>query len=175
MNAIFTAFGAASILILLFTEPENALPAFTSGAAGALKLAVTLFASYAFWLSVIKIFEETGIAEKLKKLFAPLIKKLFPGESDDALTHISTNFAANFIGAGGAATPEGLKAAALIRRRKNLVMLVVMNSTSFQLLPTTVLALRSSLGATSDIILPSLIASAVTTVTAIVTVKVFVR
>lgn len=175
MNLVFSALSAASIILLLFLKPSATLPAFTEGAINALRLSLTLFSSYAFWLPIIGILEKSGVTEKLQKLFEPLIKRLFPGEKADTLTYISTNFAANFIGAGGAATPEGLKAAAGIADRKNLVTLVVMNSTAFQLIPTTVVAMRASLNAATDIILPSLVAAAITNITALILTKIFVK
>ena len=175
MNLVFTALSAASLMILTITDPGAVLPSFIGGAVNALKLSLTLFGSYSFWLSAIKIYEQCGITEKLKKIFKPIIKRLYPDESEKTLTHISTNVAANFIGAGGAATPEGLKAAESIAHRKNKVMLVVMNATAFQVIPATVVAMRSAYGATEDIILPSVIAAAITSLSALTLTKIFVR
>lgn len=175
MNAVFVALGTLSLAILLFTNPSGALGSFMQGAENSLKLSITLFCSYAFWLSVIKILERGGALKSIKKMLNPLTKRVFPGENDETLTHVSANFAANLIGAGGAATPEGLKAAKNMKNAKNIVMLVTLNSSSLQLIPTTVVALRSSLNAAADIILPSLICSAVTTLTAFVLTKAFVK
>lgn len=175
MNVVFVALGTLSLAILLFTNPSGALGSFMQGAENSLKLSVTLFCSYAFWLSVIKILERGGALKSIKKILNPLTKRVFPGENDETLTHVSANFAANLIGAGGAATPEGLKAAKNMKNAKNIVMLVTLNSSSLQLIPTTVVALRSSLNAAADIILPSLICSAVTTVAAFALTKVFAK
>ena len=71
--------------------------------------------------------------------------------------------------------PIGLDAMKTMENRKNKIMLVVINSTSLQLIPTTVIALRASAGGVKDIILPSLISTIVTTVIAIILVKIFVK
>lgn len=175
MNAVFVVLGTLSLAILLFTDPSGALGSFMQGAENSLKLSVTLFCSYAFWLSVIKILERGGALKAVKKLLNPLTKRIFPGESDETLTHVAANFAANLIGAGGAATPEGLKAASGMKDGRNLVMLVTLNSSSLQLIPATIVAIRTSMQAATDIILPSLIASAVTTLAAFALTKVFAK
>ena len=64
MNLVFTALSAASLMILTITDPGAVLPSFTGGAVNALKLSLTLFGSYSFWLSAIKIYEQCGITEK---------------------------------------------------------------------------------------------------------------
>lgn len=175
MNAVFTALIAASIVLMLISDPGGILPAFLTGAGNSLTLTVTLFAAYAFWLSIIKILEKGGALKAVKKLFSPVTKRLFPGESEETMTHLGANIAANFIGAGGAATPEGLKAAKSMKSRKNLLTLVILNSTSLQLIPTTIVAMRSGMGAAEDIILPSIISGAVTTLTALCLTKIFVK
>ena len=175
MNVVFVALGTMSLAILLFTNPSGALGSFMQGSENSLKLSITLFCSSALWLSVIKILERGGALKSIKKMLNPLTKRVFPGENDETLTHVSAIFAATLTGAGGAATPEGLKAAKNMKNAKNIVMLVTLNSSSLQLIPTTVVALRSSLNAAADIILPSLICSAVTTLTAFVLTKAFVK
>ena len=120
-------------------------------------------------------FRDSGAQKFLRKLLKPLTNALFPGESEETSDAITLNFAANLIGAGGAATPAGLKAMSGIRAKKNAVMLVVLNSTSLQLIPTTVIAIRAGLGSVTDVILPTVIVTAFTSAIAVIAVKVFVR
>lgn len=175
MNVVFTLILGASSILLAVTDPGNMLPAFLDGAAGALRLSALLFGSYALWLSAIKILEGSGALKFLRKLLRPLTDALFPGESEETSDAVTLNFAANLIGAGGAATPAGLKAVSGMRSKKNAVMLVVLNSTSLQLIPSTVVAIRAGLGSVTDIILPSVIVTVFTSVLAVIAVKVFVK
>lgn len=175
MNVVFTLILGASAILLAVTDPGNMLPAFLDGAADALRLSALLFGSYALWLSAIKILEASGTMKYLRKLLRPLTAVLFPGESEETSDAVTLNFAANLIGAGGAATPAGLKAMSGMRAKKNAVMLVVLNSTSLQLIPTTVIAIRAGLGSVTDVILPTVIVTLFTSVLAVIAVKVFVR
>lgn len=175
MNVVFTVILGASCVLLAVTDPGGMLPAFLDGAANALRLSALLFGSYALWLSAIKILEASGAQKFLRKLLKLLTNALFPGESEETSDAITLNFAANLIGAGGAATPAGLKAMSGMRSKKNAVMLVVLNSTSLQLIPTTVIAIRAGLGSVTDVILPTVIVTLFTSVLAVIAVKVFVR
>jgi spore maturation protein A len=92
------------------------------------------------------------------------------------------NLASNMLGLGGAATPLGIKAVSSMcdgsgRASKGTVLLLVINATSIQLLPATVIAMLSSHGsvAPSSIIVPSIIATAVSTIVGVILVKVFVK
>ena len=162
-------------MLMAVTNPSGMLPAFLDGAANALRLSALLFGSYALWLSAIKILEAAGAQKFLRKLLKPLTNVLFPGESEETSDAVTLNFAANLIGAGGAATPAGLKAMSGMRSKKNAVMLVVLNSTSLQLIPTTVIAIRAGLGSVTDVILPTVTVTFFTSALAVIAVKVFVK
>ncbi|MBO5776175.1 MAG: hypothetical protein J6R35_02260 [Clostridia bacterium] len=165
---------ASSILITIKT-PTELLSTFLEGAGNTLKFIPTLFAIYATWIPITKILEKSGVTKKIGKGLSPINKRLFPKEKDVSYSHLSLNLSAKVLGMGGAATPSGLDAMKTMENRKNKIMLVVINSTSLQLIPTTVIALRASAGGVKDIILPSLISTIVTTVIAIILVKIFVK
>ena len=80
------------------------------------------------------------------------------------------NLAVNLLGMGGAATPYGVKACQLLDKSEHAeyssAMFFVVNATSVQLLPTAIVGVRASLGSLSpsDIIFPSILASAFSTV-----------
>ncbi|MDE5911500.1 MAG: hypothetical protein K2H24_04120, partial [Clostridia bacterium] len=100
------------------------------------------------------------------------------GESDLALEYITLNFSANLLGMGGAATPLGIKAMECMQDNSqkatdNMILFMVINSTSIQLIPATIIGLRASAGsnAPSDIILPSLLATLISTVTGVILAK----
>jgi spore maturation protein A len=87
------------------------------------------------------------------------IKKIFPDETDDCYDDLAVNLSANLLGLGSAGTPAGISATKKFRSKKNKIMLLVINSCSIQLIPTTIVALRSTYSATEDIILPTLIST----------------
>lgn len=146
-----------------------------SGVSNSVELCLKLFAIYAIWLSVLKILEKGKLDKKLAKLLKRPIGFLFSNENEEAYNYLSLNFSANILGMGGAATPTGIKAMETMQRKKNKIMLVVLNATSIQLIPTTIVAMRATFASAADIILPSLVATIFTSILSIFMVKVFVK
>lgn len=168
MNVIFTAVTVVSAIMLLFTAPADFLTAALSGGKNALLCAVTLFCVYAFWMGLSAVAEEAKLTRGAAKLLAPVCRKLFKTEDGEAVESIAMNISCNLLGIGGAATPYGVRAVARLEKQNNSYaqdLLFIINATSIQLIPTTVIALRASLGsaAAHDVTLPSLIASSVST------------
>lgn len=160
----------ASLIMLLITSPEKAFGVMIDGASNAITLSVKLLAIYMVWLGVLKMMEASKLDKKLSKLLRPIICKIFKGESEDAYDKICINLSANMLGMGGASTPAGIKAMNLMsdgseKATDNMIMLLVINATSIQLIPATMIALRAQAGSQSpsDIILPTLISSGVAT------------
>lgn len=179
MNTIYVVMMIGSLLLVTITAPESALSIMLGGAKSAIGLSISLCAIYTVWLSVLQVIDKTGIGKTLSKAFKPLTKKLFKGESDLALEYITLNFSANLLGMGGAATPLGIKAMEYMqdgsdKASDNMILFVVINATSIQLLPATIIGLRASKGSASasDIILPSLIATTFSTLIGVIMCKV---
>ena len=179
MNTIYVVMMIGSLLLVTITAPESALSIMLGGAKSAIGLSISLCAIYTVWLSVLQVIDKTGIGKTLSKAFKPLTKKLFKGESDLALEYITLNFSANLLGMGGAATPLGIKAMEYMqdgsdKASDNMILFVVINATSIQLLPATIIGLRASKGSASasDIILPSLIATTFSTLIGVILCKV---
>ncbi len=145
------------------------------GASNAVYFALTLFTIYVIFMTMLEIFKKTQLDKKLAKIISKPIKKLFPRENDIAYDNLAINLSANMLGMGGAATPAGINAMENMKSRKNRIMLVVVNSTSIQIIPTTIIGMRAEVGATSDIVLSSLITTFCTTLIGIVLVKLFVK
>ena len=108
-------------------------------------------------------------ARTLEKLLKPIINFLFPNAGQNAKKYIAVNMSANILGMGNAATPMGIKAMQCLDKEnnnplytsKNMCMLVVLNTTSVQLIPTTIIALRVAVGSANpfSVILPIWISS----------------
>lgn len=179
MNIVFTILLLASAICMLVLNPSEIFPSMIEGVGGAITLVIKLTAIYSIWLSLLKIAEKTGLDKKLSLLLHPIVKRLFKDESEDAYKWISINLASNMLGMGGASTPAGIKAMEKMQKgdkaTNNMDLLVVINATSIQLIPATVIALRATAGSEnpSSIILPTLISSTIATACGIILCKVF--
>lgn len=128
-----------------------------------------------------KIVEETGLDKKLSKLFRPIIRKLFGQTDEYTENQIAINITSNLLGMGNASTPSGINAMAGLDTKGSryatsaMIMLIILNSTSLQIIPTTIIGLRISAGSMnpSNIILPTLIATIISTLSGIILVKIF--
>lgn len=179
MNAAFLIISVISLVMMTIHSPESAFSSMINGVSGAISLSIKLVAIYAVWLSVLEMMNKTGIDKKLSKLLKPLIKKIFKKESEEAYDWICINVSANMLGMGGVATPAGIKAMERMqdgseKATHNMVMLFVINATSIQLIPATVIAMRASANSqnAADIILPTLISSGIATLLGMIICKV---
>lgn len=175
MNIIFGILITASVGYMLFTAPLGVMTAFLDGGSGAITFSLKLFAIYGVWMSVMKVLEKSGIDNYIANLLSPITKRLFKGESDNCYKHINLNLSANLLGMGGAATPLGIKSVELMQSQKNKIMLVVINATSIQIIPTTILSMRAAMGASTDIMIPTLIINVLSTAAAIALVQLLVK
>lgn len=124
-----------------------------------LTLSITVIGSAIMWSGFMKIMEEAGVITKLSHLFRPLMRVIFPKLKDEkALNYISTNISANLFGLGFAATPSGLLGMKRLSEisevdkeiaSDDMVTFLVLNTAGVTLVPTTVLALRDSLGSSN--------------------------
>ena len=175
MNVVFTAILLVGSVALLFFDPESLLTTLIGGGAEGLTFAIKMFGVYGVWLSVMEMWKKVKFDSYLAKGLRGILKKLFPNESESCYNHLCINLSANLLGMGGAGAPAGMDACAEMTSKKNRVMLICLNASSLQILPTTVIAIRASYQATTDIILPSVVSTVVTTLTAFLLVKALVR
>ncbi len=181
MNVIFGLILIISTAILLFLNPESILPAMLTGGEKALNLTLKMVVIYAVWLGVFELLEKSGLSNKFAKLLKPLNKFLFGKVPDKAGDFMSLNISANMLGMSGATTPMGIKSIQELEKHKGteyaIAMFFVINATSVQIIPSSVLALRSSMGALSpaDIILPTILATLVSSIIGVILVKIFCK
>lgn len=155
MSVIWTLMVGASVVCGLMTGrgPEVASAAFEGAAAG-VELCLSMAGALCLWMGVMEILRRSGLAAGLSRLLRPLLRRLFPEYAGDApiMDAVSANLSANLLGLGNAATPLGLEAARLMavktpgRASDGLCTLVVCNTASLQLIPTTVAAVRAAAG-----------------------------
>lgn len=163
-----------SLIILIISSPELILSTMIDTSHNVVSLCINLLAIYAVWLGILEIAEKSGISQKLANLFHPIIKRLFKIDNKEQIKYISLNLSANLLGLGNAATPSGIKAIKsmdkdLPKTKFAMLMLLVVNATGIQLLPTTIIGLRISANSTnpSDIILPTLLSSIISVCVAV--------
>lgn len=128
------------------------------GASQAVELSIFLLGSMCAWLGFLKIAEKSGLTQLLALGFSPIIDRLFPDYRDDPTLKgkICMNLSANLLGLGNAATPLGLSAMEAMAKKspdhlptRGMILFVVINTASLQLLPVNMAAMRASCGSTA--------------------------
>lgn len=119
------------------------------------ELCLTMFGTLCLWNGIMKIAVKTSLIDKLTKFLKPLISFIFPEIKNDEKINkeISMNMVANILGLGNAATPLGLKAMDSMQKinkdksklSNSMAMFILVNTASLQIIPTTVISIRSSL------------------------------
>lgn len=175
MNIVFTIIVIISAISIMFVSPSSVLPTLISGGNSGLIFSLKLFSIYAVWLSILQIWTKLRFDLWLGDKLKPLLHRLFPKENEACYGFLSINLSANMLGMGSAGTPAGISAVENMTSKKNRIMLIVINSSSVQIIPTTIIAMRSSLSSATDIILPSIIATFFSTLIGFILVKVFVK
>ncbi len=153
----------------------------------AVAFAIGLTGIMSVWLGLIKIAERSGLIDKIGKWMGPLIRLLFPEvpPNHPAISAIVMNVVANMFGAGNSATALGLKAmeelqqlnARKERATNAMCMFLVINMSSVQLVPLTVLKIRADAGSANpaEIIGTTLVATTVSTIVGILSCKILER
>lgn len=172
LNYVWSGLVIISVLCSVFLgNTEDLSKALVDSGASSIELIITMAGIICLWTGIMKIAVESGLTSVFAKVFSPLLRPLFPklDKNSDAFKSISMNISANLLGLGNAATPFGLKAMEQLHTLNNkgdtasneMVIFVVMNTASLQLLPTTLASLRQSYGSSApfEIIVPVWISS----------------
>ncbi|MBO7213957.1 MAG: hypothetical protein J6V66_00515 [Clostridia bacterium] len=177
MNAIFPIIILFSIAFSLFFSPEVMINAFSSATEKAVDLSISLISVYAVWQGLANLLESSGISKKISKVFNKPVKKIFNTNSDEAVYNISLNLTANALSLGGVATPAGIESMRLLDSENNehgKTLLMVIASTSIQILPVSVIQLILKYGESPNLaILLILISTVFSTAVGIILAKVF--
>ena len=186
MAWVWAGMVTVSVVYGLFSGTIGAVGnAAMEGAAAAVELCLNMAGVMCLWSGIMAVMKACGMTEGLNRIFRPLLSKLLPKASrdPDTLAALSGNVSANLLGLGNAATPLGIQAARRMAAGSGgtasdeLCLLVVLNTASIQLLPTTVAGVRSALGSQNPFdILPAVWLASILSVTAgIAAAKIFTR
>jgi spore maturation protein SpmA len=140
-----------------------------------------------FWSGIMKIGEKGGIVNIISRLIGPFFNKLFPelGKNHPAYGPMMMNFAANMLGLDNAATPMGLQAMGEMQKSNPSkdtasnaqIMFLVLNASGLTIIPISIMVYRAQAGAAdpSDIFIPILIATFISSITGLIMVSIYQR
>ena len=188
LNILWPIFLISSVIFAFFTgktqEVNNSIFESTKNA---VELTITMIGTMCLWNGIMEIALNTKLIKHLSNLLNPIIKRLFPDIKKDEKVHeeITMNIIANIMGLGNAATPLGLKAMKSMQEKNkkkdeltdSMGIFIVLNTASIQIIPTTVIAIRNSLGSKnpSIMIVPVWIATICAACAAIITAKILMK
>ena len=186
LNILWPVFIIISIVYAIFSgNIESLNNSIFESAESAVNLTLTLLGMTCLWSGLMEIASKMQIIEYLSKLLRPIVNKLFSGLNEKSSNNIIMNIVANILGLGNAATPLGLKAMKELQKDNyekerlsdNMMMLIVLNTASLQIIPTTIIALRSSLGSENPtkIIFPVWISTICAAIVGIVCTKIVIK
>ncbi|MGN1061693.1 MAG: hypothetical protein ACI4RO_01070 [Candidatus Scatosoma sp.] len=184
MNVLFTVMFIVCAARLIFLAPQEFLPALLSSASSAATLCLALLSSYCVFCGLSALWEDSGVASALSGALKRPVRALFRSEDPRLARCVCMNVSANLLGLGAIATPYGVQAAKLLdeeskplyrdahadeaasnagkkRREYSMAVLFTLNAASLQIIPTSVIALRTSVGSASpsSVVLPIVLSS----------------
>lgn len=175
MTVVWSLLIGCSILCGAYNGQLDAVSsAAAEGAQTAVELCLSMAGMLCLWTGVMEVMRRCGLLAKLRQMLQPVLGLVFfeYRKKSDVLDAISANVSANLLGLGNAATPLGIQAAQRMAQDSPgvasdaLCRLVVCNTASIQLIPTTVAAVRSAAGCQTPFdILPAVWLSSILSVT----------
>jgi spore maturation protein A len=188
MNIIWFVMIIGGMLVAVLTQNTHVInDAVIKNTQEAVVFAIGLTGIMAVWLGLMNIAEKSGLIKKIGKFMSPFIRLLYPEIPKDhpAISSIVMNMVVNMFGAGNSATALGLKTMDELQRMNphkraasnSMCMFLVINMSSIQLIPLSVLKIRADAGSLNptEIIGTSLVATTVSTIVGIITCKLLER
>ena len=188
LNILWPIFIIISIIYAIFSgNLESLNKSIFESTESAVSLTLTLIGMTCLWSGIMEIASKTDIIKYLTKILKPVVKVLFPdiNQKSKSYDNIIMNIVANILGLGNAATPLGLKAMNELQKENedketlndSMMMLIVLNTASLQIIPTTVISIRNSLGSKNptQIIFPVWLSTICAAIVGIVCCKIIIR
>jgi len=188
LNAIWLSMMVLSVIVGAIQGRLTAVvQAVTDSAKFGFEVALGLAGIMALWLGVMGVASASGLVDKIARLLRPVMRWLFPEvpPNHPAMGAMVLNISANMLGLANAATPFGLQAMKELQKLNTHVhtasnamcTFLAINTSSVQLIPATAIALLAANGSAQPtaIILSSIIATSVSTLVGIISVKQFAK
>ena len=172
----------SSLILTCFTAPESIVSTMMTAAKTGVTMSIEFIGIYAVWMGIMQVLDDCKLSHKLSSILSRPVRKIFGQTDKETEKNICLNIASNIIGIGSAATPYGIKAMKGLDKGSNkasmaMIMLVVINSTGIQLLPTTVIGMRAIAGSVSPscVLWPTIVATFLPTILGILLVVMLCR
>ena len=188
LNILWPVFIILSFIYAIFSGKIDSLnTGIFNSLSEAVELSITFLGTICLWNGIMEIAKNTSLINKLNNLLKPLINFLFPElkNKEKAKQEISMNMIANILGLGNAATPLGIKAMKTMQKENknkdvltnSMMMFIVINTASIQLIPSNVIAIRTSLNSQNPslIIIPVWIATIIAASVGILVTKILIK
>ena len=171
-----------SLVAMSIFYPSQIVGTMMEAAKSGVTMCIEFVGIYAVWMGIMQVMDDCKLSHKLSKILSKPVQYIFGKTDAETEKNICLNIASNIIGIGSAATPYGIKAMQGLdkgekRATRAMIMLVVINSTGIQLLPTTVIGMRAMAGSVSPscILWPTIVSTFLPTILGILLVSVFYR
>lgn len=172
----------SSIITMCINAPTTIVSTMMDAAKMGVTMSIEFIGIYAVWMGLMQVLDDCKLSHKLSSVLSRPVRRVFGVTDRETEKNICLNIASNIIGIGSAATPYGIKAMRGLDKGSNkatraMIMLVVINSTGIQLLPTTVIGMRALAGSVSPscVLWPTIVATFVPTLLGIVLVSLIYR
>ena len=171
MSKIWVGIIIASLVTTCVNAPETIISTMMNGAKSGITMSIEFIGIYAVWMGFMQVLDDCKLSHKISNVLSRPVRKIFGATDAETEKNICLNIASNIIGIGSAATPYGIKAMKGLykgqaKASKAMIMLVVINSTGIQLLPTTVIGMRAMAGSASPscVLWPTVVATFIPTI-----------
>ena len=188
LNYIWFGLMAIALVVAAFNGTVDGVTrGAMESASTAVQIAIGLIGIMTLWLGIMRVAEAAGLVTLLGRALRPLLQRLFPEVPSDhpAAGAIVLAIAANMLGLNNAATPLGIKAMEELQAlnpdkdaaTNSMVTFLAMTTSGVQLIPATMIGVLAAAGSQqpTSIIAPSIIATFIGTLAAVVAAKVLQR
>ena len=171
MSKIWLILIISSLIATCIFAPSTIISTMMNAAKTGVTMSIEFVGIYAVWMGFMQVLDDCKLSHKLSNVLSKPVQYVFGRTDKETEKNICMNIASNIIGIGSAATPYGIKAMKGLDKGGNkatraMIMLVVINSTGIQLLPTTVIGMRAIAGSVSPscILWPTIVATFIPTI-----------
>jgi spore maturation protein A len=188
LNYIWFGLMAVALVVAAINGTAEAV---TTGAvesaSTAVQIAIGLVGIMTLWLGMMRVAEAAGLVSLVGRALRPILRWLFPEVPAEhpAAGAIVLATAANMLGLNNAATPLGIKAMEELQAlnpektsaSNPMVTFMAMTTSGVQLIPASMIGVLAAAGSTNPtaIIAPTLVATFIGTVAAVLAAKVLQR
>jgi len=172
----------SSLVLTSIIAPSTIVSTMMEAAKMGVTMSIEFIGIYAVWMGIMQVMDDCKLSHTLSSALSRPVRWIFGRTDKETEKNICLNIASNIIGIGSAATPFGIKAMqgldkGGIKATRAMIMLVVINSTGIQLLPTTVIGMRAIAGSVSpsSILWPTIVATFVPTILGVLLVALIYR